>query len=91
VFTVQRPKKPEVEFLAINLTKDSSLLLRDLYSPLFWRILKTLVFKIPIIKSAKQENSCLVMNSIWWSGKTTVKKTRQKLDAEKTRVYAQKP
>ncbi len=50
---------PELEFLDISLTKDSSLLL-DVYSPFYLRILKktnsTLVLKILTKKSAKQEN-----------------------------------
>jgi hypothetical protein len=33
-------KKPELEFLDINLTKDSSLLLHALHRPFCWRILK---------------------------------------------------
>ncbi len=37
--------KPEMEFLDINLTKDSSLLLSAIYSPFYWRILrKTILF-----------------------------------------------
>jgi hypothetical protein len=35
-----RDKHPEGEFLDINLTKDSSLLLHAIHSPCYWRILK---------------------------------------------------
>ncbi len=52
---------PAMEFLDIRLTKDSSLLLYDIHSPFYGRILKkTILCK----KSAKQENSSLFMNSI---------------------------
>ncbi len=58
----------EMEFLVINLTKDSNLLLHAILSPFSWRILqKTLLysgFKNPYEKSAKQENSSLFMNSL---------------------------
>jgi hypothetical protein len=57
-----------MEFLASSLTNDSSLFLRAIHSPFFWRILKkktysSLVLKILAKKSAKQENSSLFMNS----------------------------
>jgi hypothetical protein len=56
----------KMEFLAINLTKNSSLLLHANHRPFFWRILNTtiIVFKNPYKKSVKQENSSLSMNSI---------------------------
>jgi hypothetical protein len=58
---------PEMKFLDIILTKDSSLLLHAIDSPYYWRILhktklySTLVLKIHTKKSAKHEN---LMNSI---------------------------
>ncbi len=57
---------PEMEFLDISLTKDTSLLLHANHSPFYWRIKKDLfsVFKILIKKSGKQENLSLFMNSI---------------------------
>ncbi len=58
-------EKTEMEFLDINLTKDSSLLLHAIYSQsLYWQILKLLTKK-----STKQENSSLFMNSIFLNGK----------------------
>jgi hypothetical protein len=52
-------EKPEMEFLGINLTKDSSLLLHAIYSH-FWRILKkphfsSLVFNHHSKKSGEKE------------------------------------
>ncbi len=74
---------PEMEFLDISSTKDSSLLLHAIHSPLYWRILKKTIlfsgFKNYTKKSAKQENSSLFMNSILQSGKMRLenqKKTR---------------
>jgi hypothetical protein len=58
---------PEVEFLDINFTKDSSLLLHAIHSPFYWRNLKKtiLFFGLKHYKnSTKQENSSLFMNSI---------------------------
>jgi hypothetical protein len=51
----------EMEFLDINLTKDSSLLLHAIHSPFYWRIFREnhtiLWFKKSLQKkSAKQEN-----------------------------------
>jgi hypothetical protein len=66
----------EMEFLGINLTKDSSLLLHAIHSPFYWRILKkkTLFsgFKNHYKKYAKQENSSLFMNCILNNGKMRV-------------------
>jgi hypothetical protein len=60
--------RPEMEFLDINLTKDSSLLLHSIHSPFYRRILKKTIlfsgFKNHSKKSAKQENSSLFMNNI---------------------------
>ncbi len=57
-----------MDFLDINLTRDSSLLLHAIHSPFFWWILKKTIvfsgFKYPCKKSPKQENSSLSMNSI---------------------------
>ncbi len=47
-------------------------------------------FKIPLKKSAKQENSSLFMKSILYNGKIRVE-NQSKPESEKTRVYAQKP
>jgi hypothetical protein len=59
---------PEVEFLDISFTKNSTLLLNDVQSRFYWRIFKKTIlfsgFKNPNKKSAKQENSTLFMNSI---------------------------
>jgi hypothetical protein len=64
---------PEMEFLDINCTKDSSLLLHAIHSAFYWRILKkkyySLVLKILTEKSAKQENSSTSMNIILYIGK----------------------
>jgi hypothetical protein len=63
------PFHPEVEFLDVNLTDDSSILLHVIHSPFgsiggFYRkTCSTLVLKI-INYSTKQENSSLFMNSI---------------------------
>ncbi len=49
-----------MEFLDINLTKESSLLLHAIQSPFYWRILKNAIlfsgFKIPFKDSAKPES-----------------------------------
>jgi hypothetical protein len=67
---------PEIEFLDISLKKDSSLLLRAIHSPFYWRIFKKTIlfsgFKNPYKKSAKQENSSLFMKSILLNGKMKV-------------------
>jgi hypothetical protein len=59
---------PEMEFLDIILTEDSSLLLHAIQSPFYWRILKKTIFfrglKNLVQKNAKQENSSLFINSI---------------------------
>ncbi len=51
---------PKMEFLDINFTKDSSILLHAIHSPFYWRNLKKTIlfsgFKNPNKKSAKQEN-----------------------------------
>jgi hypothetical protein len=64
----ETPGKPGMEFLDINVTKNSSTLLRTIHSPFYWRILKKTIlfsdFKNPFKKSAKQENLSLFMNSI---------------------------
>jgi hypothetical protein len=54
-----------MEFLDINLTKNSSLLVYAIHSIFYWRFYrKPLVLKIHIKKLAKQENSSLIMNSL---------------------------
>ncbi len=57
-----------MEFLVINFTKDSSLLLRTIHRPFYWRILQKAMlfsgFKNTHKKSAKQENSMPFENSI---------------------------
>ncbi len=59
---------PEMEFLDISLTKDSSLLLHALHRSFSLKILKETIlffgFKNPYKKSAKHENSSKLMNSI---------------------------
>jgi hypothetical protein len=47
---------PELEFLDINLTKDSSLLLHDFHSPFYLRFLKKTILHCGFKKSGKQEN-----------------------------------
>jgi hypothetical protein len=57
-----------MEFLDINVTKDSSLLLHDFYSTFYRQIFKKTRlftgFQDPYQKSAKQENSSLFMKGI---------------------------
>ncbi len=54
---------PELEFLDINWTKDSSLLLHDIHSPFYWRMIKKTIlfsgFKNPYknIREAKKIES----------------------------------
>jgi hypothetical protein len=64
----ERKNCPEMEFLDINLTKDSSLLLHAIHSLSTGGFLKkpetTLVLTIHTKKTAKQENSSLFVNSI---------------------------
>ncbi len=69
----------EMEFLDINLTKDSRLLKsfgHAIHSPFYWRILKKSILfsglKNPHKNSAKPENSRLCMNSILQNGKMRV-------------------
>jgi hypothetical protein len=57
-----------MEFLDINLTKDSSILRHAIHSNSYWQILKIIIllssFKNPYKKkSAKQENLSLLMNA----------------------------
>jgi hypothetical protein len=60
----------------ISLTQDSSLLLRAMHSPFYWRILKKTIlqsgFNNPYKKFASQENLSLFMNSILLNGKMRV-------------------
>jgi hypothetical protein len=53
------PHPPEMEFLGISLTRDSSLLLHAIHSPFYLRIKKKTIlysgFKNTYKKSAKQE------------------------------------
>jgi hypothetical protein len=51
-----------MEFLDINLTKDSSLLLHAIHSPFYWWILKTRV--LPILTKKREKNLSLFMNNI---------------------------
>ncbi len=61
----------KMEFLDINLTKDSSLSLHTIHSPFYWWVLKKTIlysgFKTTYEKAAKQENSILFMTSILWN------------------------
>ncbi len=63
-----RKENPEMEFLDINVTKDSSLLLHAIYSPFLRQILKNTKlftgFHGPFKKSAKQEKSSQFMKGI---------------------------
>jgi hypothetical protein len=80
----------ELEFLDINLIKDSSLLLHAFH--LRADLMKqnsSLVLKILTKKSANQENLSLFMNSIFVERKNKGRKKDK--NSEKTRVYAQKP
>ncbi len=63
---------PEIEFLNISLTKDSSLLLHAIHLSFYWLIYSSVVLNI-LTKNSRN------------------KKTKQKLESEKTRVYSQKP
>jgi hypothetical protein len=58
----------EMEFVDINLTKDSSLLLNDIHSPFHLRILKKTIlfsgFKNKYKKIHEKENSSLFINGI---------------------------
>jgi hypothetical protein len=49
----------EIEFLDINLTRDSSLLLHAIHNPFYWRILKKTIlysgFNNPYKKSTKKQ------------------------------------
>jgi hypothetical protein len=54
---------PEMEFLDINLIKDSSRLLNAIHTPFCWRILLFSGFK-NTGTSRNQENSILFMSSI---------------------------
>jgi hypothetical protein len=80
----QELARPETEFLDINLTKYSSLLLYVIHSPFYWWILKKTIFfsgfKNPCKKSAKQANSSLFMNSILWNGKVRVENQTKNRD-----------
>jgi hypothetical protein len=64
------PEPPyyEIEFLDLNLTKVSSLLLNTIHCPFYWRTLKEIMlfsgFKNPYKISTKQENLSLFMNSM---------------------------
>ncbi len=89
-----RQCNPEMEFLDINLTKVSSLLIHAIHSLSTSGFLKRIRlysgFKNTYKKSAKQENLSLFTNSILYKGKMGVE-NQKKLESEKARVYAQKP
>ncbi len=57
-----------MEFLDINLTKNSSLLLHAIHNPLYWQILKKPIlfsgFKNPYKKIRETRNSSLFVDSI---------------------------
>ncbi len=69
--SINTEQYPEMEFLEINLTKDSSLLLHAIHSLFHWRIFKkmysSLVLKILTKKSTKKEISSQFMNSILYN------------------------
>jgi hypothetical protein len=59
---------PEMEFLDINLTKGSNLLLHGIHIPFYWRILKKIILYSIINnlykKKRETRNSSLLMNNI---------------------------
>ncbi len=84
----------EMEFLDINLTKDSSVLLHAIHSPFHWQIFRKTIlfsgFKSPYIKIHEKRELNLFMNFILSNGIMRVE-NQAKLETEKTQVYAQKP
>ncbi len=81
-------KNPEIEFLDINLTKNSIYLLHAVHSNFCWRIFKKTIlfsgFKNPQNKKTRVYSWIAFCRTEKWGWKT-----RQKL--KKTGVYAQKP
>ncbi len=73
-----------MEFLDISLTKDSNLLLHAIHSLFYWRILKKIILSFGFKNPHKKIR-------VTRKRKKLGEKTRQKLESEKTRVYAQKP
>jgi hypothetical protein len=45
---------PKMEFLDINLTKDSSFLRHAIHSPFYWRILKRNPYSSPVLKTLQK-------------------------------------
>jgi hypothetical protein len=76
-----RQYNPELEFLDISLTKDSSLLLHAIYSLSTGGFLKRMRlysgFKNTDKKSAKQENLSLFTNIILYKGKMGVENQKK--------------
>ena len=68
----------------MNFTKDSSLLLHAIHSLFYWRILKKIILSFGFKNPHKKIR-------VTRKRKKLGEKTRQKLESEKTRVYAQKP
>ncbi len=76
----------EMEFLNIGLTKGSSLLLHAIHSPFHLRILKkTILYSNPWNKITRVYSWIAFCRKEKWG-----QKTRQKLESEKTQVYARK-
>ncbi len=77
---------PEMEFWDINLTKGMSLMLHAIHCTFYWRILKKTIcfsgFNNPRNKKTRV---------VFFRTENRGQKARQKLESEKTRVYAQKP
>ncbi len=83
-----------MEFLGINLTKGSSLLLHAVHSSLYWQILKKPILFSGLKNPYKKIRETRKLESIreyhFVERKMRVE-NQKKLESEKTRVYAQKP
>jgi hypothetical protein len=69
-----------MEFLDINLAKDSSLLLRAIHNPFYWRIFKKIILFSGLKKSANKENLSLFMKSILENEKIRVENQTKSLE-----------
>jgi len=77
----------EMEFLDINLTKDSSLLLHAIDSPFYRRILKKTILS-SVLKNTRKTRK---LGYIHEYHSVERKNYGRKLESEKIQVYAQKP
>jgi hypothetical protein len=81
---------PEMEFLDINLAKDSSLLLHTIHSHFYWRILKKLIlfsgFKTHYKKFYETRKLGSLHEYHFVERKNEGRKTKQNLESEKIRV-----